>query len=248
MQIPGSGEGPEADQHSLRRLHRRMRRLQDERIHLEGLLAHERSLLAQQQSDNASLRSLLACQPAYNIPADVEQQQADTARQAQTHRAEANQHEANAAHHRQQQMYRADARYHKLSAADDRQQHFMQHLDSTDRRQHLQDSTIGVQSHKTGRREVPAEHLQAELRVLQSENATLYSRLAGQRAESSEVRQRDLTGFWMSRQDMGAHGTHVVQMEAEHEVVVSELHAAKEQLRCCQLQVLTASLLCRAHA
>ena len=36
-----------------------MQRLQDERIHLESLLAHERSLLAQQQSDNAELRSLL---------------------------------------------------------------------------------------------------------------------------------------------------------------------------------------------
>ena len=36
-----------------------MQRLQDERIHLEGVLAYERSLLAQQQADNMALRQQL---------------------------------------------------------------------------------------------------------------------------------------------------------------------------------------------
>ena len=40
-------------------MHRRMQRLQDERIHLEGVLAYERSLLAQQQADNIALRQQL---------------------------------------------------------------------------------------------------------------------------------------------------------------------------------------------
>lgn len=46
------------------RMQRRMQRLQDERIHLEGLLAFERSLLAQQQADNITLRQQLQQQQA----------------------------------------------------------------------------------------------------------------------------------------------------------------------------------------
>ncbi len=100
MQIPNSAELPEIDGHSLQRLHRRMQRLQDERIHLEGLLAHERSLLAQQQSDNANLRLLLAQQQTHTQAADGRQvvtlQQKDSIysdhHQARVHASDARQH------------------------------------------------------------------------------------------------------------------------------------------------------------
>ena len=41
----------------------------------------------------------------------------------------------------------------------------------------------------------------------------------------------------MNRPDVSAWEAHAVQMEAEHEVVTSELHAVKEQLRACSVQV-----------
>ena len=212
MQIPDSGQLPETDRHSLQRLHRRLQRLQDERIHLEGLLAHERSLLAQQQSDNANLRLQLAQQQTHTQAAD--------GRQAVT----LQQHDSryNDQHH-QARVHMSDTRQHAAQQQSD-SRHTVQFDDF-----HVGE---GAQDWET-----QAMQLHSELSLLQSQHDALRSELAEQRAASSHVRQQ-LKHAVMSRGDVSAWEAHAVQMEAEHEVVTSELLAVKEQLRTYIMQVL----------
>ncbi len=213
VQIPNSAELPETDRHSLKRLHRRLQRLQDERIHLEGLLAHERSLLAQQQSDNANLRSLLAQQQTYTQTADGRQvvtlQQHDSRYSDQ--------------HHHQAHAHVSDSRQHAAQQQSD-SRHSVQ----------FDDFHVGEGAQDW---EIQAMQLHTELSLLQSQHDALRSELAEQRAASSHVRQQ-LKQAVMSRPDVSAWEAHAVHMEAEHEVVTSELHAVKEQLRTYIMQVL----------
>ncbi|DBA97880.1 TPA: hypothetical protein ACH3X3_012736 [Trebouxia sp. C0006] len=214
-QIPDSAELPETDRHSQQRLHRRLQRLQDERIHLEGLLAHERSLLAQQQSDNANLRSLLAQQQTHTPAAD--------GRQVVTHQHNGSRYSDQ--NHHQAHVHVSDARQHAAQQ-------------QSDSKHNVQFDDFAVSQVGEGARdwETQAMQLQAELRLLQSQHDALRSELAEQRAASSHVRQQ-LKQAVMSRTDVSAWEAHAVQMEAEHEVVTSELHAVKEQLRTYIMQV-----------
>ena len=213
VQIPDSAELPETGRHSQQRLHRRLQRLQDERIHLEGLLAHERSLLAQQQSDNANLRSLLAQQQTHAQAADD--------RQVVTH---------------QQNVSRySDQRHHQTHVhISDTRQHAAQQQSDSRHSVQFDDFYVGEGAQNW---ETQVMELQAELNLLQSQHDALRSELAEQRAASSHVRQQ-LKEAVMSRTDVSAWKAHAVQMEAENEVVTSELHAVKEQLRTYTLQVL----------
>ena len=85
--------------------------------------------------------------------------------------------------------------------------------------------------------ETQAMQLQAELSLLQSQHDALRSELVQQQAASSHARQQ-LKQAVLSRRDVSMWEAHAVQMEAEHEVVTSELHAVKEQLRTYIMQVL----------
>jgi len=213
VQIPNSAELPEIDGHSLQRLHRRMQRLQDERIHLEGLLAHERSLLAQQQSDNANLRLLLAQQQTHTQAAD--------GRQVVT----LQQKDSIYSDHHQARVHASDARQHAA------QQHSNSRLSVQ-----FDDFAVSHVGEGTQDWETQAMQLQAELSLLQSQHDALRSELV-QQAASSHARQQ-LKQVVLSRRDVSAWEAHAVQMEAEHEVVTSELHAVKEQLRTYVMQVL----------
>ncbi len=216
MQIPDSAELPETDKHSQQRLHRRLQRLQDERIHLEGLLAHERSLLAQQQSDNAHLRSLLAQQQTHTQAADGRQVvtvQPDDSRYSDQHYHQAHEQISDATQHAAQQQ--RDSRHSVQFDA-------------------FAEAHVGNNNQDW---ETQVMQLQAELSLLQSQHDALRSELAEQRAASSHVRQQ-LKQAVMSRTGVSAWEAHAVQMEAEHEVVTSELHAVKEQLRNYITQVL----------
>ncbi len=213
VQIPDSAELPETDKHSQQRLHRRLQRLQDERIHLEGLLAHERSLLAQQQSDNAHLRSLLAQQQTHTQTAH--------GRQVMTLPQHVSVYSDQ--HHHQEHPHISDTRQHAAQQQSD-SRHSVQ----------FDDFHVGEGARDW---ETQVTQLQAELSLLQSQHDALRSDLAEQRAASSHVRQQ-LKQAVMSRTDVSAWEAHAVQMEAEHEVVTSELHAVKEQLRTYVMQVL----------
>ncbi|KAA6430051.1 MAG: hypothetical protein FRX49_00482 [Trebouxia sp. A1-2] len=211
-QITGSAELPEKDRCSQQRLQRRLQRLQDERIHLEGVLAHERSLLAQQQSDNANLRSLLAQHQTHTPAADGGQ--AVTLQQHDSIHSHQHRHQAH--------VRISDTRQHAAQQQSD-SKHSVQFDDF-----HVGE---GAQDWETR-----AMQLQAELSLLQSQHDAVCSELAEQRAASSHVRQQ-LKQAVMSRTDVSAWEAHAVQMEAEHEVVTSELHAVKEQLRTYAMQV-----------
>lgn len=213
VQITGSAELPEKDRCSQQRLQRRLQRLQDERIHLEGVLAHERSLLAQQQSDNANLRSLLAQHQTHTPAADGGQ--AVTLQQHDSIHSHQHRHQAH--------VRISDTRQHAAQQQSD-SKHSVQFDDF-----HVGE---GAQDWETR-----AMQLQAELSLLQSQHDAVCSELAEQRAASSHVRQQ-LKQAVMSRTDVSAWEAHAVQMEAEHEVVTSELHAVKEQLRTYAMQVL----------
>ncbi|DBB07098.1 TPA: hypothetical protein ACH3X1_011679 [Trebouxia sp. C0004] len=209
-QIADSAERSEIDGHSQQRLHRRLQRLQDERIHLEGVLAHERSLLAQQQSDNANLRLLLAQQQTHT--------QAVDGRQVVTLQQHGSRYSDQ--HHHQAHAHFSVARQHAA--------------------QQQSNSRISVQSDDfhmgKGARPWGTQAMQAELSLLQSQHDALCSELAEQRAASSHVRQQ-LKQAVMSRPNVSAWEAHAVQMEAEREVMASELQAAQEQLRTYVMQV-----------
>lgn len=223
MQNGASDQGPPSQQQSLTRLHRRLQRLQDERIHLEGVLAHERSLLAQQRSDNAQLRSQLV---AHSL------QQAENAElhclqtgDARLHMGVALQHQGDGVHAAQGQQHSASiARDHSRADLHDK---LYQHDADSD------DFAASVQQ---------LEHqllqLQAELALNDSEKTALGVQLAAQQAQHDSEHAALHAAFsaeckdsvCMRQQlDMLSHG----RLKDSSQ----ELHAAQEQCKACYKQV-----------
>ena len=219
-QVLSPAETHKMDQHDLKRLYRRMQRLQDERIHLESLLAHERSLLAHQRSDNAELRSLLA---QHHIQSHHDGSDQDLALlQHQSSQSARHQHQTHT-HLTPEATQQLTTQQLQCGYSG---QHSHQRLGfaapEVDRMQHGQTQTM---------------QLQSQLSSLQSQNDALRFELSAQQAENIRVTAQ-LKKAVMNRPDVSAWEAHAVQMEAEHEVVTSELQAVKEQLRTCSVQVL----------
>lgn len=250
----------QAQQQGHARLHRRLQRLQDERIHLEGLLAHERSLLAQQQSDNAQLRVQLSTHQQNNNaqlrsqPSASHQDENLGLIWLPSHghslhrRLDGHQRDQDA---QQQQQHAKSGRMQKPLSVQHGQ------MSQSDGLHHVQ------WPHSAGDRQFggskqQSEHqllqLEAELAMLDSEKTALLSQLRAQQAqhdsdlavlhlqlsaEQEECRHlreqlNRLSGDWL---DDSAWQARAVRLDAEHASMVSELHTAQRQCTLYHQQV-----------
>ena len=245
MQSGASDQGGPSQQQSLTRLHRRLQRLQDERIHLEGMLAHERSLLAQQRSDNAQLRSQLA---------------AHSSKQAETAELHCLQTGDTSLRMRVVQCHQGDGVH-----APKGQQHcsstVQDHLQvGLHDRQYQRDADSDGVIIDGQRLEHQLLQVQAELALIDSERSVLSVQLAAQQAQHDSERaalhaavsaEREVILHVRQQLDMLSHGrlddsswhAHAVQLQAQHAHMVSELHPAQEQCKACYKQVKRAKLI-----
>ena len=237
MQSDASDQQTPPQQQGLTRLHRRLQRLQDERIHLEGVLAHERSLLAQQRSDNAQLRSQLAAHSS---------QQADNAAMPYLQVGNASLHMEVVTHHQGDGVHAPEGQQHSSTATD--------HVPTGqhDGKCHDADSNGVIDGGQQLANQVL--QLQAELALIGSENTALNMELAAQQAQhdseraalhaaisaehgdSLHVRQQ-LDVLSHARLNDSSWHARAVQLQAQHADVVSELHAAQEQCKTSYKQV-----------
>ena len=236
MQSGASDEGAPSQQQSFTRLHRRLQRLQDERIHLEGVLAHERSLLAQQRSDNTQLRSQLAAQSL---------QQAETVELHCLQTAHASLHMGVALHHQADGLHAPEGQQHVPSTARDR-------FDAGLKGEKCQHGAESIRGSAGGQQlEHQLLQFQAELAMIDSERAALSMQLTAQQAQHDSERAVLHAAFSAEREDslhvrqqldMLSHGrlddsnwqAHAVQLQAQHAHVVSEL---QEQCKAYSKQV-----------
>ena len=244
MQSAASDQGTQLQQQSLTRLHRRLQRLQDERIQLEGVLAHERSLLAQQRSDNAQLRSRLAAHSSL---------QAQNAETHLLHTSYTNVHMGVTTQQHEEGGHAQARQQRSPSIARD---HF--HPADPDGLHNSQQQ----QQHATSNSIIPSDQqlenhllqLQAELALIESERTALHVNLAAQQAQHDSERAALHAAFAAEREenlhvrqqlDVLSHGrlndsgwhAHAVQLQAQHADVALELHAAQEQCKACCKQV-----------
>ena len=243
VQSAATDQGTQPQQQSLTRLHRRLQRLQDERIQLEGVLAHERSLLAQQRSDNAQLRSRLAAHSAPHAE-DAELILSQTGYTNVHMGVTTQQHEEGGRAQARQQHSPSYARDHS-HAADPASLHASQ-------QQQCANSSSIIPSGQ--QLENHLLQLQAELALIESERSALHVNLAAQQAQHDSERAALHAAFAAERQenlhvrqqlDVLSHGrlndsswhAHAVQLQAQHADVVLELHAAQEQCKACCTQV-----------
>lgn len=253
LQSHAFDKGVQLQPQSLARLHRRLQRLQDERIHLEGVLAHERSLLAQQRSDNAQLRSNLAACPACSSHSML---QAENTGLSRIQTADTSLHVGLA----------ADRQKTEACASEQQQQCSLQqqlagdhacqldHVGMHDRQHRWGAGSNGTFTNSLQTLEHQLLQLQAELAMLDSEKSALsvqltaqqaqhdseradwHAQLSTEREDSLNVRQH-LTMLSHGRLDDSSWHARAVKLEAQHADVVSELHAAQEQCKVCYKQV-----------
>lgn len=243
MQSAASDQGTQSQQQSLTRLHRRLQRLQDERIQLEGVLAHERSLLAQQRSDNAQLRSRLAAHSST---------QADNAETHLSQTGYANVH-MGVATQQHEEGGRAQARHRPSppTARDHTQAADPAGLHDSQQQQRASSNSIIASGQQL---ESHLLQLQAELALIDSEKSALLVNLAAEQAQHDSEHAALHAAFAAEREDnlhvrqqldMLSHGrlndsswhARAVQLQAQHADMVSELQAAQEQCKACCKQV-----------
>lgn len=249
MQDLASSSKAAGQQQGLARLHRRLQRLQDERIHLEGVLAHERGLLAQQQADNALLRLQLAGVDQQNANSMLLQSSPASNVQGQvTHHHNV---DASAVQQLQQEQHtkslRRDSHSHsmpgtatdKACGGQSERQHDGQHGPSDWSR------------HNSLQLENQLLQLQAELAMLDSERCALHSNLKAQQAQHDSECAALHSQLFAERQDReqvseemnrllvgdGAWQSRAVHWDAQLANVVSELHDAHAQCSVCHEQV-----------
>lgn len=243
MQSAASDQGTQSQQQSLTRLHRRLQRLQDERIQLESVLAHERSLLAQQRSDNAQLRSRLAAHSS----TQAEDAETHLSQKGYTNvymGATTKQREDDGLAHARQQHSPSVARDHSHAVDPagldySQQQQRASSNSILDNSQHLQNHLPQLQAELAlieSERSALHVNLAAQQAQHDSERAALHAAIAAEREDNSHVRQQlDMLSHGMLN-DSSWHAQ-AVQLQAQHAEVVSELHAAQEQCTACCKQV-----------
>ena len=233
VQATASQTTSQVHEQSLARLHRRLQRLQDERIHLESVLAHERSLLAQQQSDNAHLRFQLA---AHQNPGQ------DEATWPLSHSAHAGRESGHEQVQRdaipaqqQQQKQTAGHLAAQLQSVQVREQNayaHQQHSVTDDASSpHLHNQLLQLQAELAmldSEKAALCSQLQAQQAQHDSQHAALHSQLSSERLERDAIRS-DLDRLLSKRLDDGAWQAYAVKVEAQHADLVSELQAAQAQ-------------------
>ena len=266
IQVLVTHQKAQAQQQGHARLHRRLQRLQDERVHLEGLLAHERSLLAQQQSDNAQLRSQLS---AYQQNGGVQlhswlsesQQDEDSGPTW----LPSNGHKLHRRIHGHQQDRSAkEQQQHANANAVMMQPLSMQHgqmSQSCDLHDQQGSQPAGDRQLGDSRQQLQHQLLQfeAELAMIESEKTALHSQLRAQQgqqdsdlavlrlqlsAEQEECRRlrEKLSRLSCDRLDECAWQARAVQLDAQHANMVSELDAAHAQCTLYHRQVCSEGL------
>ncbi|KAL3151233.1 hypothetical protein ABBQ38_013074 [Trebouxia sp. C0009 RCD-2024] len=253
LESGASVKGNASPQQSLARLHRRLQRLQDERIHLEGVLAHERSLLAQQRSDNAQLRSNLAqpsaC-PACSVPSMHRAESADLSwfRTADTklHMTPAQQQmEVCVPKQQQQHLLQQQLAVDHALALDHAGLHDRQHQRITGSNgaaisdlQSLENQLLQLQGELAmldSEKSALSVQLTAQQAQHDSERAAWHAQLSTEREDSLNLRQQ-LTRLSHGRLNESSWHARAVRVEAQHADMVSELSAAQEQCQVCYKQ------------
>lgn len=241
------------------RMQRRMQRLQDERIHLEGVVAFERNLLAQQQADNIALRQQLQQQQAVVMQFQSllgDRQPIDDQLHRNSHTgcimAQHGAHESVSLHEHYTAHLQMGDRPNLQKQQRERTGAEAAAQVQTPRAPMMWQQTHGGDSGRGHRLAESAStaQLHSEQNRLQATLHADSSQQSGSAHADPAIRQCDdqsvTEGFsgkgqhaleWGNRQSWGLGNAFIAELDSELEVVRSELEAVKEQLKTAQAQV-----------